>query len=69
MIRNFVGILFSLIAAVCGLVALYCPWGFLCAFEPGQEAWRIRFPVIFAVALVLCGLSTYFAARTGFNRP
>jgi hypothetical protein len=62
MIRNLVRILLSLVAAVFVPIVLYCPWGFLCTFEPGQEAWLILFPVIFVGALLVGGLSAYLAA-------
>jgi hypothetical protein len=51
------------IAAVCVVVALYCPWGYLSAHEPGQEIWLIRFPVAFGVAVVVGVLSSIVAAK------
>ncbi len=65
MIKTLVRFLLSLVAAVCIVVALFCPWGFLCSFEPGQEAWRVLYPVIFVGACLLGGLSSYLARRAG----
>jgi hypothetical protein len=64
MIRKSVKFLLSLVAALCVPVAVYCPWGFICAFEPGQEAFRVLFPMIFVGAIVIGSLSAFVAART-----
>lgn len=61
--KFLVRILASVVAAICTVVAMYCPWGFLCAFEPGQEAWLVRFPVAFAVAILVGGLACRLALR------
>ena len=64
MIRKSVKFLLSLVAALCVPVALYCPWGFMSAIEPGQQSWRVLFPMIFVVAIVVGWLSARLAART-----
>jgi hypothetical protein len=61
--RTSLRILCSFIAAVCVVVALFCPWGFLCAFEPGQEAWLIIYPVAFVVSVTVGIVSSIVAAR------
>jgi hypothetical protein len=53
-----------LFASVCGFVALFCVWGFLCAFEPGQEAWLTIYPAVFAVAAAAGIASTVVATRS-----
>ena len=62
--RTLVRLLLSLIAAICVCeVALFCPWGFLCAFEPSQDAWLIIYPVVFVVSVVVGVVSSIVAAR------
>jgi hypothetical protein len=63
MVKLVVKFLASVVTALCIVVALFCPWGFLSAFEPGQETYRILFPVIFAGAILLGTLSYQVAKR------
>ncbi len=64
MVKQLVKILASVVCALCIVVALYCPWGFLNAFEPGQEAYRIILPVAF-VGAVLLGFLSHRVAKRG----
>lgn len=48
--------------AVCTVVAFWCPWGFLCSFEGGQEKWRVIYPVAFVTAVCL-GVAAKWTAR------
>ena len=50
MAKFFFKFLLTFMVAVCTLVALFCPWGFWCAFEPGQEKWLVIYPIMFVVA-------------------
>jgi len=63
MSRPFIKFLFNLIAVVCLVVALFSPWGFLCAFEPGQEAWLFIYPIAFVPAVTAGIVSAVVAAR------
>ncbi|HEX7449303.1 MAG TPA: hypothetical protein VF306_17240 [Pirellulales bacterium] len=60
--KSFQKLILQLGMAVCTVVAFWCPWGFLCSFEGGQEKWRVIYPVAFASAVGL-GLAAKRAAR------
>ena len=64
MTKHLVRFLASVVTAICIVVALFCPWGFLNAFEPGQEAWLVIFPIAFVVAIVAGSLSYYVAKKS-----
>ena len=61
--RSLIKFLSAQIAAVCAVVAFFCPWGFLCAFEPGQEMWLFIYPVVFVMAVAAGLVSAFVAAR------
>ena len=60
---RFRSFLLEFVVAVCTVVAFFCPWGFLCSFEGGQEAYRIIYPSAFVTAIVL-GITARRLART-----
>ena len=59
MVRFFL----RLLMAVCVLVGACCPFGFLSAFEPGQERFLIIYPAVFVTAAVVGTLAERFARR------
>ncbi|HET6878545.1 MAG TPA: hypothetical protein VFI31_00135 [Pirellulales bacterium] len=63
MSKAFLKPILCLVASVCGFVALFSIWGFLCAFEPGQEAWLTIYPVVFAFSVAVGASSAVMAAR------
>lgn len=56
-------VLLQLIAVACLPIAAFCLWGFLAAFEPGGEPWRIIYPVVFATTLVVGSAAAYFGCK------
>jgi hypothetical protein len=54
----------NLLATVCAGISRFWIWGFLCAFEPGQAAWRTIYPAIFALSGVTGIVAAIAAAKS-----
>ncbi len=55
----------SAVTAICAVVGLFCPWGFIASGEAGQEAWawRATYATVFVAAILLGTLSYRVASK------
>jgi hypothetical protein len=56
-------VIWQLIAAACLPIGAFCIWGFLAAFEPGQEAWRIIYTAVFVTTVVVGAAAAWMGRK------